>query len=96
MSIEGSENVPEGDGMVTDHVPVGVVLTGSTGSNTIQDSSARAVIWMVLNGVLLFLVVEYDVFSKEGLAALETVILGLSYILGGLFDKFVKPRLASS
>lgn len=67
--------------------------TGSTTTNPLGDSGARAIIWMVLNGALVFLVVEYDVVSAEGLAALETVVIGVSHFLGGLWDRFVAPKV---
>ena len=70
-----------------------VRATGSTATNPLGDSGARAIIWMVLNGVLVFLVVEYDIVSAEGLAALETVVIGVSHFLGGLWDRFMAPKL---
>ena len=71
-------------------------VTGSTGINPLQDSGARGVVWMVLNGILVFLVVEYDIVSIEGLAALETVVVGVSHVLGGLYDRFLRGRILSS
>lgn len=96
MPIEGSENVPEGDGMVADHVPARVVLTGSTGTNPITDSGVRAAFSALAAAVLAFLHFEYGLISPTGIVYAEAIIVPASVLFWGFFDRFVKPRLASS
>lgn len=59
----------------------------------VQDATARGLIAAALIGVLTFLQVEYNLFSEEGSAALVPVAVFVAFFLGGLYDRFVRPRL---
>ena len=71
-------------------------LTGSTGTNPTQDSGARGLIAAALGGILTFVQLEYELFSADGAVALIPLTLFAAFILGGLYDKFLKGRLLSS
>ena len=66
--------------------------TGSTGK-ALPDGGARGIIALALGGVLTFLQVEFDLLSANGVAALVPVVLGVSFVLAGIWDRYVKPRL---
>jgi hypothetical protein len=85
----------EEEAMAEVNPPAIARVTGSTGGNAIQDSGARAVIAAALGGILTFIQIEFDLLSADGVAALVPVTLFMAFILGGLYDKFLKPRLSS-
>jgi hypothetical protein len=91
-----AEFTPEGESMANLQVPKTARATGSTGINPVQDSGARGIIAAALGGILTFAQIEWELFSADGLAALIPVTLFLAFILGGLYDKFLKPHLPSS
>ena len=71
-------------------------ITGSTGLNPLTDSAARGLIAAALAGILAFVQSEWAPISDQGVNDLAPVILFVAFILGGLFDKFLKGRLLSS
>lgn len=68
------------------------VATGST-NNPVQDSGARG----FFTGVLVFIVgyveARVDVFTDTELAIVLGLIASGILVLGGFWDKYVKPRL---
>ena len=67
--------------------------TGSTGTNPVQDSTARGIIAAALSGVLVFLQIEFDLISANGVAALAPVVILCAFIAAGLWDRYGRPRL---
>ena len=65
------------------------IAAGSTG-NPLSDSGARGMIAMMLNGAILFVSIEVFPISPEGVAGLATFVTGLSFFLGGLYDRFLR------
>lgn len=67
-------------------------LSGSAG-NPVQDSSARGLIAAALTGLLAFAGDKSGWFSDQDLLNLTPFLVFVSFVLGGLFDRYVRPRL---
>lgn len=73
-----------------------VLLTGSTGSNALQDGGIRAIVVGVPAGILYFLQTEYEILSVDGYTALVSLMVPAGILIWSFFDKFIKPRLIAS
>ena len=58
------------------------------------DGGIRGVIAGALTAILAFLQIEFDLISEEGALVLAPVITLAAFVIGGLYDRFVRPRLA--
>jgi len=96
VPIEGTEDVPEGEGMYDPGNSLIVTATGSGGKAPLVEGTTRGIIVAAISGGLAFLQIEFNVISAEGAVALAPVVIGISFVLGGLWDKFVKSRIISS
>ena len=67
-------------------------LTGSTG-NSFQDGSVRGIIFGALTSLLAFTESKVDWFTEGDILVLAPFLVALTYVLGGLFDRYVKPKL---
>ena len=70
-------------------------VTGST-NNPFADGGARAMFWLLLTGIVNFIAIEVVDISIEGLGALNTIVIGVSYFLGGIFDARIQPGLSGN
>lgn len=86
----------EDEAMAEATPPLRVRITGSTGLNPITDSGARAALSALIAAALAFVHFEYGVISSTGIVYAEACIAPATILFWGFFDKFVKPRLASS
>ena len=68
-------------------------VTGST-NNPFTDGSTRAMFWLLMTGIVNFIAIELVDISIEGLGALNTIVIGVSYFLGGIFDARIQPGLS--
>lgn len=66
-------------------------LTGSTGSNPIQDGSVRGIIFTALGALLTFTADKTGWLTDSDIVTLGPVLIGLSFFLGGVFDKYFRP-----
>jgi hypothetical protein len=73
--------------------PAPAKLTGSSQRDPVQDGATRGVIAGALTGILAFIQVEFDVISSDGVAALAGVVVFAAFALGGLWDRFIAPKL---
>ena len=73
--------------------PKRLILTGSTGINSLQDSSIRAVVIGIPAGILWFLQAEYEILSTDGYAALMSSMIPAGILMWGFFDRFLKPKI---
>ena len=69
-------------------------VTGST-NNPVQDGATRGVIAGALTALLVFVSDKVDWLSDGDVATLTPFIVGVAFLLGGLFDRLAKPRLNS-
>ncbi len=76
-------------------VSVAERVTGSTNS-PFTDGSTRAMFWLLMTGIVNFIAIEVVDISIEGLGALNTIIIAVSYFLGGIFDALIKPMLTGN
>ena len=65
-------------------------VTGTTG-NAVQDGTARGSIALLLNALTMFVVTETGWLSDEQALTLAPIVTGLAFILGGLWDRFLRP-----
>ena len=86
----------ENEAMAEVTPPPVIRVTGSTGTNPLTDGTFRAMIVAVPAAVVAFLHIEFGFLSNDGIVALEGVMAPAGLILWAVFDRFIKPRLASS
>lgn len=59
-------------------------------NSPVQDATVRGLIAAALAGILTFLQVEFNLFSEEGAAALVPVVVFVAFLLGGLYDRYIR------
>ncbi|KKN68693.1 hypothetical protein LCGC14_0448840 [marine sediment metagenome] len=70
--------------------PKRLSLTGSTGTNILQDGGIRAAFLAIPSGILFFLQIEYEILSTNGYAALVSLMVPAGVLTWAFFDKFVR------
>ncbi len=70
--------------------------TGSTGSNPIQDSSARGIIAAIIIEGLNLLATKTDLLETGEVGDFAALVVLVAFVLGGAWDKFLKGRVLSS
>ena len=68
-------------------------LTGSGGETPIQDGSARGIIAMALTAGLAFVGDHWSGLSDADLVTLGPVVVGLSFFIGGVYDRLIGKKL---
>ncbi len=64
-------------------------LTGSTG-NPIQDGVARGTIATAAVALLVFVSDKVDFITADDVGTLTPVVVGLSFLIAGLYDRFIR------
>ncbi len=65
-------------------------VTGSTG-NAIQDGAARGIIAGALTAVMVVIADRTAILTTEDVASLAPLVIALSYLFFGLYDRYVRP-----
>ena len=97
MAIEGTELVPEGEGMAETTPTLAARATGSTGDAPIADSITRGIFAAAITSPAQWLLVRFVAdFTAEDWQFLAPAFMVGAFVLYGLFDRFVKGRLLGS
>ena len=87
----------ESEAMAEVTPPPMIRVTGSTGTNPLTDGTLRAMILGVPAAAVAFSNFQWQwITNADALTALLLVVAPAGPILWGVFDRFIKPRLASS
>ena len=69
----------------------GLRVTGSTGTNPIQDGAVRGIIAGAISAILIFISDKTDILTDGDIVTLAPVVVAVAMLRVGVFDRYLRP-----